>query len=298
MGAADAYILSKVFKWLAMILQWTFNVLKDNSIWLLPSLLLALSGWLVLGRVTAKRHRHRQKEQSEWLLEELKKLLKKGLVVKALAKFNVAQRFSSEIACLLPQSLQQRLEEERERHHLDPELWVLLTRKRSETECNGMIEPGKINEHCSDNSLESLGLDLPCPAWQLLEAHANEPEFMVRWQAFIRACSLLVSDLPKEAQEWIAIADDYQIGRITLREFRAAGTRAWDFYNARKATAPPSDLSGLTVVRYCFDLPDWDWDLCAESFFEDLEAAGIPKSRWWPLLQTCYPAILSGVKQS
>jgi len=246
--------------------------------------------------VTAKRHRHRQRHQSEWLLEELQELLKKGLVDKVLAKFNVAQRFSWEIASLLPQSLQQRLEEERERRHLDPELWVLLTRKRSETECNGMLEPGRINEHCSDNTLESIGSDLPCPEWLLLQAHANEPGFLVRWQAFIRACSLLVSDLPEEAQKWIAIADDYQIGRLTLQEFRAAGTWAYDFYEARKATAPPFDLSGLTVVLYWFSLPDWNWDLCAESFFRDLEAAGIPESRWWPLLQACYPAILSGVK--
>ena len=150
-----------------------------------------------------------------------------------------------------------------------------------------------MKETSSDDTLQVPGPDISVSERGVtLEMHANEPGFLVRWHAFVRACSLLVPDLPEEAQEWVATADEYQMGRLTLERFEAAGEQASDFYEAQKVAKSPSELSGLRVAKYCFYLPEWNWDVHIWSFFVGLEEAGIPKSRWWPFLEACYPGIL------
>jgi hypothetical protein len=116
---------------------------------------------------------------------------------------------------------------------LDPNLWVLLTRQKDETARIGPIESGKRNEASSEDNSQVAATDPPSRVWEMSASHINDPELIVRWQAFVRACCLLVPDLPEEAREWIAIGDEYQMGRLSFEEFDAAIDRADDFYEAQ-----------------------------------------------------------------
>jgi hypothetical protein len=272
-------------------------------------LLLVLSFWLwlyspfVVGIREHCRQRRLEQEakeleqQARCLTENLQALLKKGAVEEALARYD-AQRFNWRIASLLPQSLHRVLREEKARRLLNPNLWMLLTRRMDETATTGLIESGEINEASPEDNLQVAATDPPSRAWEMFAFHVNDPEVIVRWQAFVHACCLLVPDLPEEAREWIAKADEYQMGRLSFEEFDAALNRADDFYEARKAIKSLSELGGLTVALYCFAIDGSHFSEGARSFLEDLESAGVSQSRWRPLLKAYFPEILRKVGEA
>lgn len=209
-------------------------------------------------------------QQAKSLTEKLEALVKEGAVEDAITKYHDASSFECEVARLLPESLHKSLQEEWARRLLNPDLWALLTR----------------------NSSQVAALDPPSCGWYAFSRHISDPGIILRWQAFVYTCCLLIPDLTKEAREWIAMADEYQMGRLSLEEFKAASNLAWDFYEANEAIKSPSDLSGLTVARHCLLIPgQYGWDELTCRIIEDLEAAGVPESRWYPLLWTFYPEI-------
>ncbi len=277
-------LLRRVF---SEFLPFLLNMLSANIALVFALLVCAILG-LLLWRHDLSLERERRR-QAKSLLWDGKALLQTGRTNAAHVRFNIAQRLWPEVVRSLPPVEERSLMQQIAKRHRDPQLWFLLTRhqipaKASQlTEVNGGIRTDEPQENAATRSVN------------MLEGHANEPGFFVRWKAFEHACSLLVPGLPVQAREWIATADEYEMGRLSLEELIAARVQAWEFYDSQETRKSPIELSRLRIAMSGlwppYDL-EWNWDLYAWSFFEDCELAGIPESQWWPLLQAQYPHIL------
>lgn len=137
----------------------------------------------------------------------------------------------------------------------------------------------------------------PWDALEILERHAHQPGFAVRWRAFLRACSvLLLPDLPAEASEWVAAADEFDQGRLTPDQLTEARVRAWQVYDAQRDSSPASVLSGLRAVMHRLwpELDAKQWYEAARHFLDSCDAAGLEVEEWWPLLREQFADILEG----
>jgi hypothetical protein len=140
----------------------------------------------------------------------------------------------------------------------------------------------------------------PWDAPDALEWFEDRPDFTGRWRGFLRDCALLILPvLPPEAAQWawqcIAVADEFDSGRLGTDGLTSARVWAWQFHDARRDTSPAVELSGLRAVMYRLWPPDaGSWHECAWHFLRFLDGAGVSPERWWPLLLNRFDGLLVG----
>jgi hypothetical protein len=141
------------------------------------------------------------------------------------------------------------------------------------------------------------GVADPWDSLDVLEGYAHQPDFSGRWRAFLRDCALLLlPGLPPETAEWVAVADEFEAGRLGADGLTAARVRAWHFHDGRRDTSPPAELSGLRVAMHRLwppDAPD-RWHESAWHFLHFCDEAGLREEQWWPLLEARFGGILGG----
>jgi hypothetical protein len=135
----------------------------------------------------------------------------------------------------------------------------------------------------------------PWGALDLLEQYVHREGFESDWRAFLRDCALfLLPALPPEASDWIAAADEFEAGRLSLAGLTSVRIGAWNFHDARQRTAPLAELSAMRVVMYRLwpaDAPD-RWHESASHFLHFCDQAGLRTEEWWPLLQARFGRML------
>ncbi len=128
-----------------------------------------------------------------------------------------------------------------------------------------------------------------------MERYAAEPDFQLAWRQFARACNHLLPDPPHEARAWIAAADEFDAGRLSVEELTAVREQMSDTFAALFQAATIEGRAALSAAghRLWPRLDPGGWHETAWYFLNWCATAGIEEAALVELLRQSFGPFLA-----
>lgn len=133
-----------------------------------------------------------------------------------------------------------------------------------------------------------------------MERFAADPDFQLAWRGFARACNHLLPDPPPDAKAWIAVADEYDAGRLSVEQLTAAREQMSGTFAALFEAATMKERAALSAAghRLWPKLDPAGWQETAWYFLNWCATAGIEEPTLVQLLRQNFGPFLAARRTS
>jgi hypothetical protein len=167
-----------------------------------------------------------------------------------------------------------------------------LLNARTAVDCNNTLPQshGKSVVHLQEGTHIEAALD-----YLDMKRYADDPDFQLAWREFARACNHLLVDPPHEAKAWIAAADEYDAGRLSVDELTVVREQMSNTFAALFDAATIEERAALSAAGHrLWPRLDADgWHETAWYFLNWCATAGIEEIVLVELLRQSFGAFLT-----